>query len=344
MASGFWTGMERATGNLAQTGMGILNYQANERQRDTANAMLERRVNLAEEQGAREQRAFEITQRKIDEQNAKDLSWIPASSVVTKWKEHPEWTKSNLTALDSMTEKGYEGYGYREVGGELFIQSKGLKYLGNITNTNTEFKKTSTDALLTDLTSKNVTLEQQIADAQMKGDKKTLETLLPQRKILQEQMANTMTVLDKVKAEFDKEGSGENTADIKNYKYAKAQGYTGTFEEYTKKKGDGGYTRSEIETRKKHLLDTYKTPTDKMGRIKTLTSSGRLSRISGWLSARNTEENVGALSQSELDIIEQGIMTDLGVDLQMQDTIRLARESGATNAEINELVRASIGK
>jgi hypothetical protein len=86
------------------------------------------------------------------------------------------------------------------------------------------------------------------------------------------------------------------------------------------------------------FIKNYGTPTDPMGRITALPPAGKVQRLKGWLRTRDIEAKRGVLTEEELTQAEQGIMTSLGLDDRVQDTISLLRTQGATTSEIQELL------
>jgi len=79
---------------------------------------------------------------------------------------------------------------------------------------------------------------------------------------------------------------------------------------------------------------SFGAPTDAMGRIMTLRQKARRSRLSGWLRVRKIEERRKRFSSEQLDAQEEAIMTSLGIDLDIQHALRIARMQGATSEQL----------
>jgi len=83
---------------------------------------------------------------------------------------------------------------------------------------------------------------------------------------------------------------------------------------------------------------SFGAPTDAMGRIMTLQKPARRSRLAGWLRVRKIEEGTKRFTPEQLNAQEEAIMTSLGIDLDVQHGLRVARMQGATNDKLIELI------
>ncbi|RQW92652.1 MAG: hypothetical protein EHM79_00415 [Geobacter sp.] len=105
-----------------------------------------------------------------------------------------------------------------------------------------------------------------------------------------------------------------------------------------KRAGETSKTNEDKRLRQDFYYKKFSRKTDMLGNVEALTPSGKVNKLMGWLNTRKLER---VLRPDELDTVEQMVMTDLMVPSKVQDTIRLAREAGATDKEIVELVRSS---
>jgi hypothetical protein len=98
-------------------------------------------------------------------------------------------------------------------------------------------------------------------------------------------------------------------------------------------------TVSEKETRAEHFIKNYGPTRNKFDQIIEMKSAQRLPRLAGWLRTREIEAKKGTYSNDELNQIEQAIMTGLSIEPKVQNSINLLREQGATEKEIQILLK-----
>ena len=125
MPYGFWQGAERATGNVAATGMQLLQFQANKQ-------MQEDKLNLLQEQAGRERMIFENQQKKLKEQEAIQDAIVPASVINPKFNESPRVRKQYIESLKGM------GFEITETPDEIYAPKKAFDALGQMMKTSHE--------------------------------------------------------------------------------------------------------------------------------------------------------------------------------------------------------------
>ncbi len=215
MDYGIAQGFERATGNIAATGMKLMEFQAN-KQIAADKLNLERdRLKIVQDQGIREQQAFDNAEKKRVEQETIDNAFTPVSMVAPGLGKTPTLRNQYIEAVKSA------GFKVNETAdGEIYVQNRAINHIKNLMATNTAFQKASLDNSLADLTGRSVTLSQQLAEAQSSGksDEKTLAPLLQEQKMVKEQIAAIMTVQPAVMEAILKEQAKARTVDTVPYR------------------------------------------------------------------------------------------------------------------------------
>ena len=194
---GFWQGAERATGQMAATGMQLLNFQANQRIQGERTAMLR-------EQADREKIAFENQEKKRIEQETIDNAIMPASLANPRFHESPRVTKQYVETLRSM------GFNIEQTGDEVYGPKKAFDALRQVMNLRSgnlksDLEVVGTNAALrrADLQDQASSLAKQIQELTESGkdDEKTAETIakLTAKKLaVGKQVAETYTLDQKV--------------------------------------------------------------------------------------------------------------------------------------------------
>jgi len=106
----------------------------------------------------------------------------------------------------------------------------------------------------------------------------------------------------------------------------------------------GKEPKGEPQTAKETIIQNYinkfKTPPGVMGAIQTLAPEKRRARLQGLFHTMNIERKKKRLDKNDIARIEQTVMTDLGVEIELQHGIKAARMAGATTKELIEIINA----
>ncbi len=175
---GIAQGLERASGNALNVGMGMMQMQVNQRHQQALEKDSAARLIIAQEQGKREQTSYEYTEKKRIEQENLDNSFTPASLAFPKIHEFP---KLKTMGVDALRKAGFE---VKETAdGEIYTTNKGYTYLNTQIKNNPTFAKTTMDATIEDLQTKSITIGKKIAEIQESGKvgDKTLPVLQQQQ-------------------------------------------------------------------------------------------------------------------------------------------------------------------
>jgi len=125
------------------------------------------------------------------------------------------------------------------------------------------------------------------------------------------------------------------------HKEQKALGKTDTeIVEGFKLLGKEEITPSVKESRAEHFIKNYGPTRNKFDQIIEINPKQRVPRLSGWLKTREIEAKNNTFSTDELNQIEQSIMTGLNIEPKIQDTIRVLRQQGATEKELQILLKS----
>ena len=171
---GVWQGLEKATGNMAATGMGLLQYQA--QREDAANRLgvEQDRLKLAQEQGEREKKAFEYDQKKKQETDALENIPIPLSMAIG----HHSMRKSFVSNAVEWAKKEGLNVTVRE-DGEVFAPPKVYKAFKEAVKTNNELKLSVVESNLLDLQVYSQQLDAKIREG--KGKPEEIESWRKQK-------------------------------------------------------------------------------------------------------------------------------------------------------------------
>jgi len=107
----------------------------------------------------------------------------------------------------------------------------------------------------------------------------------------------------------------------------------------TQKDKEAQVSVSAKETRSQNFIKNYGPTRDKFDRIIEIRPEQRIPRLAGWFRTRELEEKKGMFNTNELNQIEQSIMTGLRMSPEIQDSVILLRNQGATVAELRELMK-----
>lgn len=230
--AGLWQGLSRATGNLAATGMGILNYQAGRADAEARQAMERDRLSIVREQADREKQAFANAEKKRLEQEAIDNAFAPASFVSPNLSKVPRLKKQ---VIESMTAAGFKVNETPD--GEIYAPNKAWAYAKRLVRENTDAMKQSVDNIQADLTEQAMGINQKIVELQNSGktDEKTLGPLLAQQKAIKEQLAQAYGMSEKVQEQIAVEqakGKTTDTDEMREYALAVKQGETRSFTDW----------------------------------------------------------------------------------------------------------------
>jgi len=99
-----------------------------------------------------------------------------------------------------------------------------------------------------------------------------------------------------------------------------------------------GISVAQKETRKQNFIKNYGATKNKFDQIIEIRPKQRIHRLSGWFRTRELEKKTNYYTESELDQVEQAILTGLRVDPAVQNSISFAREQGATEEELRNLL------
>ena len=187
---GLWSGLERATGNMATTGMGLLKMQQDRLAQEEKMGIARDQMKIAQEAAAREKTAFEHAERKRLEQEAQENAFVAVSSIAPKIHETP---KLKSMMLETVKSAGFEAKEMPD--GEIYLPMKGINFVKNLIGTQADFQKKALDATLADLSDRSVSISQKIAELQESGkmDEKTLAPLIQQRDAIKTQIAGILT-------------------------------------------------------------------------------------------------------------------------------------------------------
>jgi hypothetical protein len=180
---GYWQGAAKATGDMAATGMKLLEFQSNRAYQDA-------QLKMAQDKAQREEIAFKHAETKRVEQERMENAYAPVSTFAPNLNKTPK-TK----ALWMETAKS-AGFDLKEMpDGEVYAPIKAIKFIGQQMATKTEFQKMTLDATLADLQEQNGAIAQQIAELSAKGtpDEKKLAPLMEQQNAIKKNIAGIIT-------------------------------------------------------------------------------------------------------------------------------------------------------
>ena len=227
MPYGFWQGAERATGQMAATGMQLLQFQANKQ-------IQEDKLNLLQEQAGRERVIFENQQKKVKEQEAIQDAIVPASVINPKFHESPRVRKQYIETLKGM------GFEITETPDEIYAPKKAFDALGQMMKTRHDVISMAAENKILDLQDAAMGLSTQIQELTQGGkdDEKTMgqiQKLQAQKLAIHTQIAESMNLSKEVqKAIAVEKAKGGATDEIREYNLAVNQGETRSFTEWKK--------------------------------------------------------------------------------------------------------------
>ena len=252
---------------------------------------------------------------------------------------------------------------YRMMGPYHYIKQKGRKgddttdlllkmllggtkgYMGSAARLdNLELKR---DKLTGDQEYRQAVLEQQATDRKATLDfRKTTQDNTKDYRKQQQSNSDRDFLLNWLKSTKPKELSGK----MAQYAKAKEEGFAGGIMDFLSKgkDKDDKITQSQTENLKERKIASYLSsfgaPRNALGNIMMLNKEKRLPRIKGWLHARDIEVNKkgSLLDRSDLDRIEQSIMTEIGISDQMQSQIRSVRQMGGSTKDILTLIAEAL--
>ena len=226
---GIWQGAERATRQMAATGMQLLQFQTNKQ-------IQEDKMKLFEEQAGRERTIFENQQKKLKEQEAIQDAIIPASVINPKFHESPRVRQQYIESLKGM------GFEITETPDEIYAPKKAFDALSQMMKTSHETISMAAENKILDLQDAAGTLSAQIQELTQSGkdDEKTMgqiQKLQAQKLTIHTQIAEAMNLSKEVQRAIAMEKAKSKTADtdeIREYNLAVQQGETRTFTEWKK--------------------------------------------------------------------------------------------------------------
>ena len=206
---GLWTGLERATGNIAATGMNLLQFQAQQKLR---RGLLEEsgirlglekeRLDIERQTAEQRTKVFKYAEEERERIKTELDAFIPLSVAA---RNIQGLSNSKNLLIQTLKNAGHE---IRETpDGETYVTNRGMAYYKNLLNTNTEVLKATIDSQFTDLQAQSVAIGQQIAQLQeaSKGDEKTLAPLLRKQVIIKMQIGGIVGAQRDVQAEILKQ-------------------------------------------------------------------------------------------------------------------------------------------
>lgn len=190
MAYGLWQGAERATGDIAKTGMKLMEFQAQRADAAQRAAIEQEKMGMIRDSAAREQKAFDYAQKQRDEQERQLNAYVPASFVAPNISKTPK-LRSLLT--DTLRSAGYD---IREMpDGEIYLPNRAVQYATTLFKTQADFQKAALGATLADLTDRSVAVNAKIAEMEASGkmDEKTIAPLIQEKKEIAAQISGLIT-------------------------------------------------------------------------------------------------------------------------------------------------------
>jgi len=94
-------------------------------------------------------------------------------------------------------------------------------------------------------------------------------------------------------------------------------------------------TFTNIESRIEHLKRSYGETRNAMNQILIIQPEQKKQKLVGWIYGRPLEKD---LTQGQLDRAENAIMTEIGIPINVQHSIRAARMAGATPEQLEKLI------
>jgi hypothetical protein len=189
---GFWQGAEKATGNIAATGMKLLEFSARQKENEARLGMENKRLGMEQDRADREKIAFGHAERVRAEKEVRDKAFAPASLVAPGLLENPETQKLYKDALQQA------GYTIQETpDGNFHTSNAGWEYVKQLHSQNKDFQKYVVDGGITDLQTKSIGLSKKIAEIKASGkEDKTLPILEKQKLALDQQLSDAFTIKD----------------------------------------------------------------------------------------------------------------------------------------------------
>lgn len=323
MPRGLWTGLEKATGNLSRTGLGLLQIQNQREHQATLEANSAARLGMAKEAGEREAKKFtaEETERLEGE---KPISVETFADQVEGGVDGPQFKMLYKTVTDNgFVDMSQGGLGtFRKKDREEMLKLIGEpNYAAKLSRVSIGWWRSQKAAIGEQLKAKP---EDEKLLQQRQKINLGLNQALGRDKDLQTQMA-----AQKDKSRTDQEFFVEDPEGYAAYKEAGRKAEEGK-----------GITIAQKETRAQNFIKNYGATRNKFDQIIEIRPAQRIPRLNGWLRTRALEKKKGYFSDDELNQIEQTIMTDLRVEPKVQQTINLARDNGATEEEIKLMLQA----
>ncbi len=206
-ATGFWTGMERATGNLANTGMQLLQYQGQQANSAT-------RLKIEQDRADREAKAFKYAEEERQVKEKQLNAFIPLSVAIPNINDLPD---SKNTAVKMIADAGHEIK--QGADGEIYTTNRGAAYYQDLVKNNLAAHKLALESAHIDLENKNAALTQQIGALQESGGKdEKITPLLEKQKAIKLQMAGLIGGKEDVQKAIAIEQAKVKTPDTVPYK------------------------------------------------------------------------------------------------------------------------------
>jgi len=174
MASyGLWQGLEKATGQMAQTGMRLMEFRVQREHQQAVEALERDRYTIAKEQAGREKTAFEYAERKRVEQETIENAIVPASLVRPKFHTYPRMKEQYVEIMENA------GFKLTKTPDEVYGSNKAFAYLRQVLQTKHEAILETSQAGLVDLQDQSNAIGEQILQLQQSGkdDEKTVGQL-----------------------------------------------------------------------------------------------------------------------------------------------------------------------
>jgi len=173
MAYGMWQGLERASGNLAATGMNLLRWKGDQANQEAMMQIRRDQLKIAQDQELREKTAFEHAEKKRIEQENIDNAVVPASVVNPRFHALKKLVPQYVEIMKSA------GFKITETPDEIYGSNKAFAYLGQVMKTSNEAKMQMSQSALLELQEISNGIGQQILQLKQSGkeDEKTVGQL-----------------------------------------------------------------------------------------------------------------------------------------------------------------------
>ena len=160
---GLWQGLEKATGNMAATGMQLIQYKQQQAQNAQRIGLETQRLKIAQDADKRDAQAFEYKQAKQAQEDKMANTPVPLSS----FRDRKEFTKG---ALEWAKTNGFGEQAFMREDGLPFASPKVIKAYGEALKLDTGLKDAVIASNLTDLLAISSSLSAKIAEGKGKPD------------------------------------------------------------------------------------------------------------------------------------------------------------------------------